>query len=248
MEIPEWLTEHIYTTCPYCGAPIANNDLLTDRYCSNPACPEHMAQKVAVLAKRFGIKNYGIASARNAVRTHNLTIHTQIIPYWFKEPPSLFLHEVGEIALIKGHQKRWREYCEGHDTILQVLQDPRTPIAIKKQAPLLFCTSAFVKIKPRMQGMRINIMMSGSFEGYRSRADYVAEINRKYGHVVQLVDIGKRKTDVSFLVKEAFATDHEKSAIAMRAGIPIVTPALLKEKIEAYVAYITEGSDTSVHS
>lgn len=245
MEIAPWLEEHINKNCPYCGAPIVNNQLLTDRFCSNEKCPEHMAQKIVVLAKRLDVKNFGIASAREAVRLYKFQLHTQIIPHWFKEKPSLYLHEVGEICLIKGHQKKWRQYCEGHDTMLQVLRSPRTPPEIRKQGVLLICTAAMCNIKPRLLGKRLNVMLSGSFDGYRSRSDFVAEMNRKYGDVVQLVDVGKRKTEVAFLIKEAHATDHEKSAIANAMGITIITPKAFNEKLEAYRSYILEGRGES---
>ena len=241
VDIPEWLAENINKNCPYCGHPITNNDALTDRYCSNEKCPEHMAQKIVVLAKRMGVKNFGIASAREAVRLYKFQLHTQILPYWFKEKPSLYLHEVGEICLIKGHQVKWRQYCEGHDTMMQVVKCPRTPPEIRKHAVLLICTAAMCNIKPRLLGKHLNVMLSGSFDGYRSRSDFVAEMNRKYGDVIQMVDVGKRKTEVAFLVKEIYATDHEKSAIANAMGIPIITPKGLDEKLAAYKSYITEG-------
>lgn len=243
MEIPNWLLEHINQTCPYCGQPIVNNTLLTDRHCSNERCPEHMAQKIDVLAKRFGVKNFGIAAAREAVRLYKFQLHTQILSYWFREKPSLYLHEVGEICLIKGHQKKWRQYCEGHDTMLQVVRSPRTPPEIRKHGVLLICTAAMCNVKPRLLGKRLNVMLSGSFDGYRSRAEFVAEMNRRYGDVIQMVDVGKRKTEVAFLVKETFATDHEKSAIAASQGIPIITPKALDEKLAAYRSYILEGRE-----
>ena len=68
-------------------------------------------------------------------------------------------------------------------------------------------------------------------------------MNQKYGDVIQMVDVGKRKTEVAFLVKEVFATDHEKSAIANSMGIPIITPKALDEKLAAYKSYIIEGRD-----
>lgn len=241
MVVPSWLAEKVNTTCPYCGSTISNNLALTDRYCSNEKCPEHLAQKIVVLAKRFGVKNFGIASAREAVRLYKFQLHTQIIPYWFDKKPSLFLHEVGEICLIKGHQKKWREYCEGFDNMLQVVRCPRTPADVRKHGVLLICTAAMCDVKPGLIGKRLNVMLSGSFDGYRSRDEFVVEMNQKYGDVVQMVDIGKRKTEVAFLVKESFATDHEKSAIAAAQGIQVITPKALDEKLAAYHSYITEG-------
>lgn len=241
MTIPIWLSERIHRTCPYCGAEIANNDLLTDRYCSNPKCPEHMAHKIDELAKRFGIKNFGVASARTAIRAYGLTSHMDIIPKWFDKKPEMFLHEVGEICLFKGYQKRWREYCAGCDRMMDVVKSGRLPPAIQQSAFDLLYAETLVCVKPRLLGKRVDIMMSGSFNGYRARADFVAAMNAKYGDIVQLVDVGKRKTSVDYLVKERHATDHEKSAIAHAYGIPILTPAELEERIAGYCTYMHEG-------
>ena len=201
--------------------------------------------KMDVLAKRLGIKNFGPATARAIIERNNFTMHTQIIPIWFpNEKPSFYLHEVGEICLIKGHQKKWREYCRGFDTMAQVCRSPFTPPDIKKQVVLLCCTEAMVNVKPRLQGIQINVMLTGSFQGYSSRKDYIAEMNAIYGDYVQLVDIGKRKTGVHFLVKEPWTTDHEKSNIARECGIPIVTPTELTERLKAAYSYIIRGGET----
>ena len=241
MEIPAWLNAQVLDVCPYCGSRIVNNEALTDRYCSNTRCVEHMAHKIDVLAKRFGIKNFGVATARQYIARNKFIRHTEIIPYWFDTKPSLYLHEVGEICLIKGHQKKWREYCDGCDTMLDVLAKPSVPADVKRKTTLLICTEKLVSVKPRLLGSRVNVMLSGSFNGYRSRSMFVGEMNRKYGEVVQLVDVGKRKTDVMFLVKKSYTTDHEKSAIARERGIQIVSPAELEERIKVCYTYIIEG-------
>ena len=245
MEVPEWLKSYINETCPYCGALIANSPALTDRYCSNPKCPEHMAHKINVLAKRFNIKGFGIASARTMIRRYKLKTHLEAIPIWFETKPELSLHEIGEICLIKGHQKRWREYCEGYDNMLQVAMSKRLPEDIKEQTATLLIAGNLCKVKPRLLGSRINVMLSGSFEGYRSRKDFITKMNELYGDVVQLVDVGKRKTNVDFLVKENYTSDHEKSAIAAAAGIPILSPSIMEEKLGAYYAYINNRRDAT---
>ena len=241
MTIPDWVNERIGTTCPYCGSPITNNDALTDRYCSNPSCPEHMAQKIVLLAKRLGVKGVGEVYARNAVCYQKFTYPTQIIPLWFEQPLEVPLWEVGEICMIKGHQIKWREYCEGCNTMEEVLANPRLPYDIRAAAPILLYTESICRVKRKLEGKTLNIMMSGSFDAYRARADFVTDMNNKYGDVVQLVDVGKRKTTVEFLVKETHATDHEKSAIAHANGIEIITPADLEQKIANYRTYIIGG-------
>lgn len=240
MVIPMWLEEHILSECPYCGAPITNNESLTDRYCSNPQCPEHMAHKIDVLAKRFGRKGFGVATARSYIRQMRFSSHLDILRIWFPDRLELELHEIGEICLIKGHQKKWRSYCDGYNNMLELVSSRTLPADVQSQSRLLLQAAVLCKVKPSLQGMKINIMMSGSFSGYRSRKDFVTEMNNKYGAHVQLVDVGKRKTGVDFLVKEDYTTDHEKSAIARSAGICIITPHDMEEKLKAFSTYISE--------
>lgn len=240
MEVPVWLQEQIMSVCPYCGAPITNNEQLTDRYCSNPNCPEHMAHKMNLLAKRFGIKGFGVATARSFIRLKNFRSHLDILRVWFPDRPELELHELGEICFIKGHQKKWRDYCEGYSTMLELIRSGTLPSDIYPYRTLLLQASCLCKTKPRLTGSRINVMMSGSFSGYSSRSEYLREMNQQFGQVVQLVDVGKRKTDVDFLVKESYTSDHEKSVIARQSGIPVITPQGLKEKIETLYTYINE--------
>lgn len=249
IDIPNWLSESINEVCPYCGSPIVNNELLTDRYCSNKDCPEHIANKVVALAQWFGIKEWGIATARKAVVRYKLKFHTEMIPRWFDERPNLYLYEIGEIAMIKGHSKKWRNYCEGCKNVTEVIKKPWIPQDIKDNYLLLLYTSGVCKVKKVLTGSRINVMMSGSFNQYRARADFIRSMNDMYGDVIELVDVGKRKTDVQFLVKEAHATDHEKSAIASQCGVPIVTPKDLEESIKEYATYKREvitDEDTGV--
>lgn len=245
MQIPEWLRVQLNEKCPYCGAPIVNNDVLTDRYCSNPQCPEHMAYKMDALAKRLGIKNFGPATARAIIERNHFTMHTQILPIWFSnEKPSFYLHEIGEICFIKGYQKKWRDICRGHSSMAEVCMSPFTHPAIKRNMVLLCCTEAMCTVKPRLQGTPVNVMLTGSFQGYSARGDFIAEMNALYGEYIQLIDVGKRKTGVRFLIKEEWTTDHEKSAIARECGIEIITPGHLRERLRAAHAYIIRGGET----
>lgn len=243
MDIPEWLSPYINKTCPFCGAPIANNQLLTDRYCTNPECKGHMAYKVEALAKRFGCKNVGPATAREAIELHKWKYHVEAIPWMLREKPELHLYEIGEICMIKGHQKKWREYCAGHSNMIEVIKDPNNPQVLRDNAYLLIHATQYVKLIPDLEGKILHVMMTGSFDGYRSRNEWLAEMNRRYGDVVQLQDVGKRKTGVDYLVKEKWAADHEKSNIAQKAGITIVSPDELEERLKWYHTYIIEGGE-----
>ena len=132
-----------------------------------------------------------------------------------------------------------------NDIPILMLSAKQLPEDIKEQTATLLIAGNLCKVKPRLLGSRINVMLSGSFEGYRSRKDFITKMNELYGDVVQLVDVGKRKTNVDFLVKENYTSDHEKSAIAAAAGIPILSPSIMEEKLGAYYAYINNRRDAT---
>lgn len=241
MEVAEWLTEYINADCPYCHSPIVNNENLTDRYCSNPSCPGHMAYKVSALATRFGAKGVGPATALAMIEAVKLPYHVNYMPAFLHERPKLYLWQVGEIAMIKGVQKRWKDYAEGCDTMEEVCSKATTPQLIKDNLSLLQAAEKECIIIPRLNGLKIPVMLSGSFDGYAARRDWVAAMNAKYGDVFELVDVGTRKLDVQYLIKEEWATDHTKSSIARDYGIPIVTPAKMEEILATGKAYIYRG-------
>lgn len=241
MEIAEWLKPLLNSECPYCSSPITNNENLTDRYCSNPKCPGHMALKVSELATRLGIKGIGPATALEMVEQFKLPFHVCYLPLLVSDKPKKYLWQVGELALIKGFQKRWQDLCFGKKNMTEVCDDVYTPPEVKQNRTLLLACESYFDVLPSLDGERVCVMMTGSFDGYRSRKDFIAEMNAKYGAYIQLVDVGKRKTGVDYLIKEEYTSDHEKSAIAKDCNIPIVTPAQMKEILSGAVAYIIEG-------
>lgn len=243
MEIAEWLKPLLNTECPYCHSPIVNNENLTDRYCSNPKCPGHMSYKISEMATRLGIKGIGPATALSFIEQFQLPFHFCYLPILIADKPKLYLWQVGELCLIKGFQKRWQDLCYGKTTMEEVCDDPYAPGEIKQNRAMLIAAESYFEVLKPLTGERIYVMMTGSFDGYRSRKDFLADMNTLYGHVIQLVDVGKRKTGVDYLIKETWTSDHEKSAIAKANNIPIITPAQMREILKGAVAYIIEGSE-----
>ena len=241
MEIAEWLLPHLQSECRYCGAPIVDNDNLTDRYCSNPACPGHLSYKVAAIMKKLGIKGVGPATALADIQLYKYPYPAQYISRYIADKPKAYLWQVGEYAMVKGFQKRWQDICYGKHSMAEVCDAPDTPQVLKDNRELLLATEKCFEVLQPLEGERIFVMLTGSFDGYRSRKDFIAEMNARHGSYVQLVDVGKRKTGVQFLIKEAWTSDHEKSAIAAEYHIPDDTPAQMKEMLEGVRAYISEG-------
>jgi hypothetical protein len=238
--IPDWLKENINKICPYCNGYIVDNDNLTQRRCVSEACPGHVAQRMDKLAKYLGVKNFGPATALSYIQANKLTSHVQIIPYIFKEKPVLQLWEIGELSMIKGLSTRWRDICLNHSSMESFISSGHAPREVVLNKEYLKFVESYFTVKEPLSGHRINIMMSGSLDGYKTKADFVRAVNEKYGEFIQLVDIGKRKSNCHFLIREEHTTDHEKTKIAKEAGIPILSPSELIEKIEASLSYINE--------
>ena len=57
-DLPNWLLDNLNKYCPECKAPLFDagpedefgNTQYTQRYCANPYCPGHMAEKISYLA------------------------------------------------------------------------------------------------------------------------------------------------------------------------------------------------------
>jgi hypothetical protein len=192
------------------------------------------------VAKYLGVKQFGPATALESIRMYDLKSHVQIVPFLFKEKPALQLWEIGELAMLKGLAKKWRDLCLNYSSMESFIASGSAPPEIAENLEYLKYVESFFTVKAPLGGVRVNIMMSGSLDGYRTKADFVRDVNSKYGHVVQLVDIGKRKSDCQYLVREKHTTDHEKTRMAQSAGIQIVSPAELIEKIEGIVTYIND--------
>lgn len=245
MEMAEWLKPLLTETCPYCSSPIVNNANLTDRYCSNPRCPGHMSFKVSEMATRLGIKGVGPATALSLIEQFQYPYHFCYLPVLIADKPRVYLWQVGEYAMIKGFQKRWQDICHGKHNMMEVCDDPYTPKEVRDSRTMLVACESFFDVMKPLEGARVYVMMTGSFDGYRSRKDFIADMNEKYGDMIQLIDVGKRKTGVDYLIKEPWTSDHEKSAIAAEYHIPVVSPAQMKEIISGAIAYINEGGGQS---
>lgn len=232
-DIPSWVKEHMLLKCNYCGSYIVDNGNenpdheITARRCANPNCPGHMQYKVAYLAKHFGIDGIGPATALDMIKTYSFKSHLDAIPIWFtKSKPVERLGTIADLACIEGYGttkatrdlncfQSFTDYFNSGREIDKVLWSNREHL---KSAESHFT------IAPPLARNKINVMMTGSFNGFSNRKDYLTEINNIFGEAVQVVDVGKRKTGVQYLIREHNAVDRSKTALARELGIPIVTP------------------------
>ena len=104
----------------------------------------------------------------------------------------------------------------------------------------LIYAEKFFTLKPPVSAKKMFVMGTGSFHGYSSRDEFFRLINDAYGQSINVIQTGKRKTGVSYLIKEADAIDHSKSRIARENNIPIVTPSEFVSIIESMCPYISK--------
>lgn len=244
MEIPYWLEQHLPTKCE-CGGLIINNEELTRRACVNPHCRKHMAYKVEALAKYFGVKGLGPASAEDIVIAHKLKHHLEAVPLIFNAKPAVHLWEVAHLLMVEGHDKDMKPFCEGYQSFEAVFASNQTlPVWFKMMEDRLIAAQKYFIIKAPLSRVVLNVMMTGEVKGYSSRALFLQHLNNKYGGIVQLQDVGVRKTNVFCLIKEETAAYHNKTKIAKERGIKIVTPKQLEETLELYVKQLLGGESS----
>lgn len=245
-DLPDWAKSKIKTTCSYCGSFIADNSdtgVTTARWCVNPICPGHMMHRMKFVADFFHVKNFGPESALSYIRMNKCTNHLEILKEWYtEEKPLVSLSDVAVLACIEGYgatqanqelnvYSSFEEYFSVPMRVNQVLRD--------KKDYLIECSKYF-NIKPALASRKMLVMGTGSFHNFTNRDEFFKLVNDAYGQYVQVIQTGKRKGGVSYLIKEADAVDHSKSQIARENGIPIVTPKEFIAIIASMCPYINE--------
>lgn len=239
-ELPSWVWDNILKICPHCNSMIVENDTMTARWCSNPRCPEHMSYKVVEICSFFGVKGMGPATAKDWIVTRNLKSHFDIIPLLFDTKPKVSLADIATLACIEGYgsiqaekelpqMRSFEEYFE--------MGNPNPLLLPYKD--MLCAAQQYFDIKKPVSKRKLYVMATGSFHNFNNRDAFFSFVNQHFGSYVHVIQTGKRKTGVSFLIKEDDAVDHSKSQIARENNIPIVTPM-------RFIAILLEAFNISV--
>ena len=227
---PKWAFDNMMLHCKYCGSYILDNSdtgKVTARWCANPKCPGHMMHRCKVLVDFFGVKGIGPETCLNLITGNNWTSHFDIIPFILKDKkPRLSLSEIATLACIEGYgatqaQKELDCFASFEDYFNS--KGTKNELLLNNKDMLIDCQKYF-EIKPPRSSTKLLVMGTGSFNGYSSREQYFNMLNDIFGQYVNIIQSGKRKTGICFLIKEPNAVDHSKSQIARENNIPIVTP------------------------
>ena len=245
-DVPDWVKNNWLTRCPQCGAYIADNSdtgSTTARWCTNKSCPEHMSHKIKVMADYFKIAGMGPATAKRNIIGYDMKSPFEFIPLWFGEvKPIVNLSDIAYLACIEGYGKiqavnDLSPYCS-FEQYFMLAYDISPKLLEYKD--MLIDAQKYFNIKPPLSLNKIYVMGTGSFHGYSNRDEYFNMLNARYGQYIHVIQTGKRKTGVAYLIKEDDAVDHSKSRIAREYGIPIVSPADFITLIEKAIAYNNE--------
>jgi NAD-dependent DNA ligase len=69
------------TVCPECGMPMEMSEALTGLHCSNPKCPDKVAQRLVAIANKLGVKDLGDARAIDFIRKFQIDNPLLIFSY-----------------------------------------------------------------------------------------------------------------------------------------------------------------------
>lgn len=235
--IPDWAFKEMMLRCKHCSAYIAQNENLTARWCPNRRCPGHMAYKLEDLAKYFGVKGMGPATALSIIKERNLQSHFDAIPLWFKDKkPMIRLGDIAALAGIDGYGKvqAERDFASYRSFTQFFSESPNIHPLLYTNKDMLISAEKYFTVLPPLASSYINVMGTGHFHGYNSRDDYFQMVNMLFGEYLHIIQCGKRKTNVAFLLQEHDAPDKSKAELAAQCGIPVVTPL---EFIQILCAY-----------
>ena len=231
--IPQWARENMKMVCDYCGSYILDNGdeskdhVITARKCANPNCVRHMAYRVEHLAKYYNVNGICPATAMTIIKERGFKSHLDIIPLWFPNgKPTERLGTIAELTCIEGYGSikatrdlncyaSFDEYFSNCKNIEPVLWYNRDKLAN---------AITYFNVANPLSKNKIYVMMTGSFNGYENRDDFLTDVNDAFGEIVQVIDVKKRKNNVHYLIREKNARDRSKTATAKEMGIPIVTP------------------------
>lgn len=241
--MPDWLKNSLEAKCTYCGSEKENfyNDRgeCTNRRCPNPECPGTIAQRIADMCEFLGVKGIKEGRGLQMVRDYDLKNHYQALPRIVTEKPKMYLSGFMRISFIRGIDTAWDGLCGTSNTLDELYANVNSEVqsVLDRYMDVLREGIQYVEILPRevyefKPVISGNVMITGAIPGFTNRDNYVYAFNRIGRGLVNFRVVGKRKTDVLCLIKQADAPNTGKTECALENGIPIMTPEEFKEWVE----------------
>lgn len=245
-DVPDWVQDNWMKVCPHCNCFIVDNSdrgPTTARYCSNPSCPGHMSMKVGDLTEFLGIKGIGPKTAESIIKKQKYKSHLDFLKLWCEDKkPLVYLSKIAMLACIDGlgETKAISELSSYASFEQYFSQCPNPDPILMEHSGELIEAQQYFEIKPPLSKMELHVMGTSPYQGFSSREQYFNILNDMFGKFVHIVQVGKRKTNVDYLICERDASSSAKIGIALDYNIPRVTPAqFLTMLYGAYPGVIT---------
>lgn len=239
--IPDWLKPNMKMFCDCGGVMVDDGPIdwdgtmkLTQRWCSNPICPYHMAEKIQLLAKYFDVVGVGPETALSLAKGYHFRNHLQALEFWLPVKPEVYLYEVAELSYIYGVESKWKDWLAGYNSFDSYFrEDPHpAPVAVANRAYLEECATYFRIKTDTINRSVLRVMLTGSMHGFSSRGEFLACINETYKDYFRVEDNKKTIRGTFCLIKEPESVDYSKTQIALNNDIPIYTSSKFLKLLE----------------
>ena len=234
--LPDWLAQHLKSTCRYCGSPMENyyniDGRCTNRRCSNPYCAGMLAARADNMRQLINLKGLGFAKCLNDIQCHNIKKPIELLAVWGYKPEvtlGTFLRMQcwegvdSELEVITQQNDYYTldELFEGYQgKYRQLFEDNKEE---------LYKAADYVTLKKRVNessknAVKMTIMITGTPNGFSTKEEFVESCNEACGgRIITIHQKTKRQTGVDCLIKEPGTTTRGKVEAAQKGGIPIIT-------------------------
>lgn len=215
------VAEDILKECPLDGAPIIRNENLTMARCLHPECRGHMKYKADDLMKYLGVKGIGPETCLNFIKSKGLLSHFELVPIIFpNEKPRLHLWEVAMFCYVPGMSKGWEGLLAGYGTFTEFFEKADIPSELISYRKRLEAAEKFFDIKAPLARKKIEVMITGSINGYLNRDHFIDACNDVVGGLVRIKLCGKKQS-VHYLIAE----NKENIVKALQEGMGVTQKA-----------------------
>lgn len=242
------LAPYLMKECPYDGAPIIRNDELTSARCMHPECRGHMMYRADDLFKYLGVKGIGPKSCLAMIKTKDARTHFDLVPVIFGEiKPRLHLWEIAMFCYIPGIQTGWENILAGYVSFTAFFEGNESYAYLKPFRKRLEYAEKFFNVKPPLAKRKIEVMITGSINGYGNRNLFIDACNSVVGGLVRVKSVGAKQS-ADYLIcenktnvlknREVGIEGTGKIEAAINGGVKVVTSVEFLEDLHLLVKEI----------
>ena len=232
--IPDWLKEHLPTTCKYCGQPMlsGHNEYgrITGLRCADMDCPSMIASRLVFVYEVLGLKGTGFAKAYELVKIKKWKHPIEYLQLLEKKP-KMKLGTFLRCNCIQGIDGEWVTLAEKADcyTLDEMFDAYPDNEYLLNNKEMLYRNVEYVELAEREHKrvksvIPITIMITGTPNGFATKEHFINACNDYCKGEYKIIhQATKKASGVQFLIREPGSTTRGKVEVALKAKIPIIT-------------------------